>query len=97
MPKASLRGMAIPEEAEGPICERTAQGPELGRKNAVVAFAIGSPVYRVQDTVAARLGQIKEFTAQKVFVCFAESLYGVVHPSGDDHFELTAVGSGFTT
>ena len=63
-------------------------------KNAVVAFAIGSPVHRVQDTVApARLGQIKEGTAQKAFPRFAEcEPYGVVHPSGDDHFELTAVG-----
>ena len=50
----------------------------------------------MQDTVApARLGQIKEGTAQKAFPRFAEcEPYGVVHPTGDDHFELTAVGPG---
>ena len=65
-------------------------------ENTIIPLAIGSPVHRVQDTVApARLGQIKEGTAQKAFPRFAEcEPYGVVHPSGDDHFELTAVGPG---
>ena len=65
-------------------------------KNAVVAFAIGSPVYCVQDTVPpARLGQIKEGTAKKAFAGFAEcEPYRVVHPTGDDHLQLTAVRPG---
>ena len=65
-------------------------------KNAVVTLAIGSTVYRVQNTVApARLGQIKEGTAEIAFPRFAEcEPYGVVHSSGNDHFELTAVGPG---
>ena len=68
----------------------------MRRENAVVASAIGSPVYRMQNTVPpAGLGQIKEGTAEKAFSRFAECKpYGVVHPTRDDHFELTAVGSG---
>ena len=65
----------------------------MRRENTTVFPAVHSAIHRVQNTVApAGLGQIKEGAAQKALPYVTKGQPNrVVHPPGDDHFELTAI------